>query len=397
MHSLVALISIVACSYVFSVEAHAVESVATATNRLMGIQEQIKRLRLNLQEAEGRAGKLQTQLATTEIEIGRINKQLREANHRKAEFGTRLSSLKNDQSATLKNLSKQRSTLICQLQMAYVIGKKEKVKLLLNQQDPSSIGRTMMYYQYITKSRAQQISRFNAALSTLQMQTDEINKETAKLHLLITHLKYDQQNLKRYQTQRNKVLIAQKQQINRQSESLNSVLKDEHRLQLLIKSLQMALADIPNDVSAYQPFAQSKGQLEWPVKGQIRNLFGKNRINHTDSLKWQGIVIESEIGQGVRAISSGRIAFSDWLPRYGLITIIDHGHGYMSLYGHNQSLYRSAGDWVETGDLIAIAGNSGGQESPGLYFEIRYRGKPLDPALWCSSGTQISATSPRKR
>lgn len=397
MNRLVALISIVVCSLVFSEKSLAVESFETATERLMGIQGQIKMLRLNLQKAEGRAGNLQNQLATTEIEIGRINNQLREANQRKAEMGARLSSLKSDQAAMLKILSKQRSVLIHQLQTAYVIGKQEKVKLLLNQQDPSSIGRTMMYYKYFTKSRALQISRFSATLSTLQTRSDSINKESEKLHLLIRRLKNDQQNLERVREQRNKVLIALKQEINHQSESLNSVLKDEHRLQHLIKSLQIALADIPNDVSTYQPFAQTKGQLVWPVKGRIRNLFGKNRSDRIKNLKWQGIIIESEVGQGVRAVASGRIAFADWLPRYGLLTIIDHGQGYMSLYGRNQTLYRSVGDWVEVGELIAEAGNSGGQESPGLYFEIRYRGKPLNPALWCSSGAQNVATDAGKR
>ena len=142
------------------------------------------------------------------------------------------------------------------------------------------------------------------------------------------------------------------------------------------------MADIPIAPGDNKPFKQQKGLLPWPVQGPFIARYGQSR-NRGD-LKWNGILIGSTYGTPVQAVSHGRIAFSDWLQGYGFITIVDHGDGYMSLYGHNESLFKQAGDWVAAGEIIATTGDSGGQPKPGLYFEIRSRGKPVDPYLWCS-------------
>jgi septal ring factor EnvC (AmiA/AmiB activator) len=148
-------------------------------------------------------------------------------------------------------------------------------------------------------------------------------------------------------------------------------------------SLGELLADIPNEPVEQQPFDQLKGKLPWPIKGSFSAQFGTVR-NQSD-LTWNGVIIDSAYNTPVRAISYGRVAFADWLQGYGFITIIDHNDGFMSLYGHNQELYKQAGDWVESGEVIATVGDSGGQNDSGLYFELRSQGKPIDPNQWCSS------------
>ena len=147
-------------------------------------------------------------------------------------------------------------------------------------------------------------------------------------------------------------------------------------------SLGELLADIPLGPSDSRPFKQQKGKLPWPASGAFLASYGEPRKQ--GGLKWNGVLISSKHGTPVRAISHGRIAFADWLQGFGFITIIDHGEGYMSLYGHNETLVKQAGDWVNAGEVIATSGDSGGQPMPGVYFEIRSRGKPVNPGNWCS-------------
>lgn len=138
--------------------------------------------------------------------------------------------------------------------------------------------------------------------------------------------------------------------------------------------------DIPA-LPTEKPFSKQRGKLYWPAKGKVKNLYDHWRS--VGKVKWQGNIIKAKEGAPVHTISNGRIAYSDWLRGYGLITIIDHGDGYMSLYGHNQTLLKEVGDWVENNEIIATVGSSGGLKSVGLYFEIRHNGKPSNPSRWC--------------
>ena len=151
-------------------------------------------------------------------------------------------------------------------------------------------------------------------------------------------------------------------------------------------SLGELLADIPQSPSDARPFKQQKGKLPWPTSGPFLATFGEPRKQ--GGLTWNGVLISAKHGTPVRAISHGRVAFADWLQGFGFITIIDHGEGYMSLYGHNETLVKQAGDWVDAGEVIATSGDSGGQPMPGVYFEIRSRGKPVNPSRWCSRGVR---------
>jgi septal ring factor EnvC (AmiA/AmiB activator) len=273
------------------------------------------------------------------------------------------------------------------------MGRQEQLKLLLNQQNPSLIGRTLVYYEYFNNSRTSQIDSVDETLETLQSLEKDINRKTHDLQNLSVRLQGQKQELESTRNQRHSVLSALNKELKQQDKTMNSLLDDEIELQRLLKYLETVLADIPAATQGYVPFSEAKGRLAWPIQGHVRNLFGTNRSNSVANLKWQGVIIESELGQDILAIADGQVAFSDWMPRYGLLIIINHGHGYMSLYGHNQSLYKSVGEWVEQGELIAKLGDSGGQATPGLYFEIRHNSKPLNPTAWCSSKVKMSKTS----
>jgi septal ring factor EnvC (AmiA/AmiB activator) len=148
------------------------------------------------------------------------------------------------------------------------------------------------------------------------------------------------------------------------------------------------LVDIPAEADGQQPFHSRKGKLRWPARGRLAQRFGAPR---SGGLRWRGVMIEAQEGGEVRAVSQGRIAFSDWMRGFGLLLIIDHGDGYMSLYGHNQTLYKEVGEWVDTGEVVALLGASGGRTESGLYFEMRHKGRPINPVHWCAGKPAASS------
>jgi len=381
------------CGCFITGNALASESFESATNQLQGVQKQIRELRTKMSESKGEAGRLQTRLALIEIEIGQVNKGLENTTRQLQAMRSKLRPLKQHKQQLLKDLLIQKQALANQLRAAYVMGRQEQLKLLLNQQNPSLIGRTLVYYEYFNNSRTSQIDSVDETLETLQSLEKDINRKTHDLQNLSVRLQGQKQELESTRNQRHSVLSALNKELKQQDKTMNSLLDDEIELQRLLKYLETVLADIPAATQGYVPFSEAKGRLAWPIQGHVRNLFGTNRSNSVANLKWQGVIIESELGQDILAIADGQVAFSDWMPRYGLLIIINHGHGYMSLYGHNQSLYKSVGEWVEQGELIAKLGDSGGQATPGLYFEIRHNSKPLNPTAWCSSKVKMSKTS----
>jgi septal ring factor EnvC (AmiA/AmiB activator) len=181
---------------------------------------------------------------------------------------------------------------------------------------------------------------------------------------------------------REQVLVQLNTQLDNQGGELKHLQTDEKQLQALVRSLQELLSDIPVEASQQKPFKALKGQLRWPARGQLVKRFGSLRGN--SGLKWQGVLIEAPEGGQVRAVSKGRVAFADWMRGFGLLLIIDHGDGYMSLYGQNEALYKEVGEWVDSGEVVATLGASGGQTEAGLYFEIRHNGHPVNPLSWCA-------------
>ena len=263
--------------------------------------------------------------------------------------------------------------------------------MLLNQQDPAQAGRAQEYFNYLNRARTEQIDSFLTTIEQQKQAEAKLQQTLIAQNRLLKEQKDKKRERQRQRLQRKKLLAELSNKINNQENTLSSLETSRGRIETLLKSLGELLADIPTSPSENQPFASRKGKLPWPVKGHFLGKFGQSKNN--GDLKWNGVLIEANHGTPIRVISHGRIAFSDWLQGFGFITIIDHSNGYMSLYGHSETLLKQTGDWVSAGDVIATAGDSGGQEQSGVYFEIRSRGKPVNPSLWCSSSAAHAISS----
>jgi septal ring factor EnvC (AmiA/AmiB activator) len=374
-----------------SVAATAQNGDDSATNtKLEQLRGQIQSLRQELDSDHRRKHNLQSQLRLTERHIGkvvallkRLKRQLRKQQRELKKLHTRRDGLQSD-------LQTQRVSLAQQIRAAYTIGQQEYVKILLNQQDPAAVSRTLTYYDYFNRARLTRIRSIDTSLAELQKLEEKIQTKTAKLERNQLEQSTEKAQLETTRGQRANVLAKLQQQILAKGERLSLMQEDERRLQRLLDSLATAPtegtqspseSELASEGTDHTPFHTLRGRLQWPSRGKLTTHYGSAR--KVGKLKWQGVTIKAPEGTEVRAISHGRVAFSDWLRGFGLLTIIDHGDGYMSLYGGNQSLFKEVGDWVELGEVIAGVGNSGGRKDSALYFEIRHNGKPTNPLKWC--------------
>jgi len=237
----------------------------------------------------------------------------------------------------------------------------------------------LQYYRYLNKARIRDIEALQKTLQELEQVEQQINSTTLELTQLEAQQKQQVDQQLALKSEQTEALKALKKDYQNQNTRLAQLRKDEQELQAIISSLQKTLEEFAPKQSL-NGLAQYKNKLNWPVKGSIQHRFGSNKFEN--KVKWNGIVINASSGQIVQSIHNGQVVFADWLRGFGLMVIIDHGQGYMSLYGQNESLLKSTGDWVEAGEPVATVGRSGGSTEPGLYFEIRYKGKPQNPVNW---------------
>ncbi|MCP4040573.1 MAG: peptidoglycan DD-metalloendopeptidase family protein [Gammaproteobacteria bacterium] len=348
---------------------------------LKELHSQISDVRKRLFKARSTENDTQRQLREAEIEIGRIATELRKLGKRLRFQTTRLTELQQERSDLLHGLSIQRRALGHQIRTAYIIGRQDYLKILLNQEDPALVGRSLTYHDYLNRARSKQITQLNSQLEQLASVEKAINRETEALRQLQSRNALNRERLETQQQARKTLLSRLGKEIQQENSRLKRLNENKRRLEQLLKELRQVLADIPTNLDQHKTFAQMKRRLPWPYAGKVRHRFGSRR--ELGNLKWQGMVISAAEGDTVKAVYYGRVAFADWLRGLGLLIILDHGNGFMSLYGHNQSLLKETGDWVEPGEPVATVGNSGGNNQPGGYFEIRHNGLPLNPALWC--------------
>jgi septal ring factor EnvC (AmiA/AmiB activator) len=277
---------------------------------------------------------------------------------------------------------RQREHLASEARTAYAMGRQQQVKLLLNQEQPSAVGRMLVYFGYFSRARLQRIEAISASLEQLRLVEESIARKTASLTDLRASQQRQSERLQEKKRARKQAVAGLSRELENQGGKLKRLKTNEQELQQLVSSLQELLVDIPVDASQQQPFKSLKGKLRWPTRGRLAKRFGSRR--GSAGLKWRGVMIEAAEGGDVRAVAQGRVAFSDWMRGFGLLVIIDHGDGYMSLYGHNQALYKEVGEWVDTGEVVAQLGASGGQSASGLYFELRHKGQPINPVRWCA-------------
>lgn len=348
--------------------------------QLKKLRSEIAELNRMLQNFRGERSKLQNSLRSSEVEIGEIQKRMRSIQQQLEQQQRELERL-NQQRDDLQSSRRQQAEQIArQVRGAYQLGRQHKIKVLLNQENPDTVSRALAYYDYFNRARGERIEAYIDLISELDHIEPRIRQQVDTLATAREQLQQQQLALVDARAQRQQNLARLEAAIQNKDQELKAKASDQAELEKLLSAMQETLANLqlPAD---YRPFAELKGKLRWPVDGRTAHRFGSAREG--SAIRWQGVTIQASEGETVKAIHNGRVVFADWFRGAGLLLILDHGNGYMSLYGHNQSLLREVGDWITTGEPIATVGNSGGNRQAGLYFEIRHNGQPTDPGQWC--------------
>lgn len=356
---------------------------ARERQRLEDLRREIGKLSDTLSGDRDRQAKLREELRKSETEIGRLSRTVRELEERRRVGAAELARLEEERKRADAELAGQRQALERQLVAAYAMGHESHLKIIFNQQDPSRLGRTLQYYEYFNQARIERMESFRVAAEGIAALRAGILEEQEKLEALRAERAQQLAALGEQRETRQRTLARLEHDITSRERRLEALREDERSLTALVDRLRETIRDLPPgfDLPGNASFASLKGKLPWPVQGKIAARFGTSR--EVERMNWRGTLIDAEEGAEVRSIHSGRVVFADWMRGFGLLVIVDHGGGYMSLYGHNQSLYKAVGDRVRAGEVIATVGSSGGQARPGLYFEIRHKGVPDNPAVWC--------------
>jgi septal ring factor EnvC (AmiA/AmiB activator) len=346
------------------------------TRKLNDVQQAIAKQESNIFKTNKSRSTLEQQLKRDDLAIAKAAKAISETNQLLRNTNKKIVALSKEKQKLAAEKIKQERLLAQQLRSAYTTGQHDYLKLVLNQDESKKVQRTIGYYQYLNKARLKEIDKFQATISQLMQVTTNHQEQITQLETLKASQQQQQQYLNKNKDKRSKTLVSLSQKLLTSKQQLAKLKAEEANLTAALKKLTVLIrAEV--DLAG---LSKLKRQLSWPVKGRISHSFGSRKQGY---LKWKGVLLSAPIGRQVQTIHNGTILFSDWLKGYGLLTVIDHGNGYMSLYAHNQTLLKAVGDRVETGEPIALVGQSGGQDQAGLYFEIRHQGKAVNPKLWC--------------
>jgi septal ring factor EnvC (AmiA/AmiB activator) len=325
-----------------------------------------------------RRGALQRELRAIERQVGAAAAKLDQATRDLAAEQKGLDALQRERKRRQELLARERGALAGQVKAAFVTGREERLKLLLNQQDPSQVGRMLAYYDRFNQTRSARIARVDAALAELDRISRDIEAKLAVLGGVKRARAGALAELTASRDRRKSVLAKVDADLAQRGRDITRLTRESERLRQLLESIGDVFVDAPESGPA-KPFASQRGKLPWPVRGRVLHRFGEPRVGR---LAWEGLLIESSAGAEVKSVAAGRVAFADWLPHYGLLVIVEHGDGWLSLYGHNQALYKQLGEWVQRGERLAVSGDSGGQQRAALYFEVRKGKEPQDPRKW---------------
>ncbi len=349
--------------------------------RLEQLHDQMQHIQAGLNKKQKRRSEAQQELKSTEKEIGRQNRELSKLDREITTQRQRIRVAKIQQGLNRNSLESQRKFMEKQIRLAYSIGRQERVKLLLNQQDPEMVGRLMVYHDYFNRRRAEQLNLIQTTLEKLQQAEREMLVEERKMQQLQGKKQHEKTALERNRKERKVLIASLNQDITSDGERLKELKRDEQRLQRLLAQIQRKAK--ANKQGQYlpkgSPFRTLKGKMRWPAEGRLKAHFGSAK---SGDMKWDGVFISAPEGREVKAVYDGKVVFADWLRGFGLMLILDHGDGYMTLYGHNQSLTKDEGDLVRADEVVATLGSSGGKEEPGVYFAMRYKGEPVNPEKW---------------
>ncbi len=384
---------------------------------LSELQQRLESLKKELDSSQEAHKDAADALKESEVAISAANKKLYEINQRQQENKKNLIKLESESNSTSATLEQQQKLLSSQLYQQYMHGQQSYVQMILQSEHPSEIARNVHYFSYIAKARAELINKIQGNLNRIS----KLNEETASALKEVAELKQKQmeerRTLESQKREKSKVVKTLSQQINSQRNEIKKLSRDEKRLSQLVERLariipakpktvktkkqknsttseniaedtpskETPIEGITNDATPSDEFTDAnfatlKGKLRLPVRGEVSNRFGASRED--SGISWKGLFIRAKEGADVKSVANGRIVFADWLRGFGNLVIVDHGSGYMSLYGNNQAVLKQVGETVHAGDAIASVGNSGGNASNGLYYELRRQSKPFDPLSW---------------
>jgi len=350
-----------------------------ARQKLDAVRAEIKAVTQQQRETEGERGDAARALREKETAVAAVAKDVHSLDEKLDAEQTQLDQLNARREKLEAALKSQREALGALLRSAYALGRNEELKLLLQQDDVAAIARVLAYHRYFQRARIGRIDQLSADLEQLAAVQDSIRQKTAELAATRDARSAEGAKLETERAERAVLVAELDAKLKEQGARVAALGKDEQALSDLLEKLRDVFADIPKQLSGAEPFTSMRGRMAWPVTGKIAIRFGATDDSGRRS---SGILVSAKTGTPVHAVSHGRVAFADWLRGYGLMIIVDHGDGYLSLYGCNETLLKDVGDWVSAGETIASSGESGGQKTPGVYFELRAKGQPVDPRPW---------------
>lgn len=380
--------------------AWAVSKAEKSKATLSDLQQRIESLKKELDSSQAQHAEAADELKKSEKAISEANRKLHELSQQHRQSQKSLEALQQQTAELEATVQQQRERIAAQLYQQYLHGRQSYLQIVLQQQDPNAVARELHYFSYVSRARAERIDAMQDNLSSLAKLNDETAAALERLEALKAAQEQERKELQAQKDERNKTLKKLSARIKSQRGEISKLKRDEKRLSQLVERLSRIVPKatrkrsgqpsgdkpiarnetLPSDAFDGGNFAALKGKLRLPVRGDVSNRFGAARED--TGVSWKGLFIKSEAGNEVKSIAGGVVVFADWLRGFGNLLIIDHGDDYMSLYGYNQALLKKVGDQVRGGDTVASVGNSGGSETPGLYFELRHRSKPFDPLSW---------------
>ncbi len=342
------------------------------------VRARISELKISMDKSAAARDRLTGELQEAEVVIASKRIRLQEL-ERERDYSARKKDALDTQLAEREaELDEESAELASQVRTAYMSGSQERIKLLLNQRDPATLGRLMAYYGYLNDYRAENIDAVTAHIRELAELRGQVAAEEARIAALARERYAELTELNTAQEERQALLASLREQLADEGREVERLAAQEEDLSRLIAELTSILSDYP--IRSEEPFSEHRGRLTWPVAGTLLHDFGQPRVS--DSVRWNGVVLGAPRGREVRSVYHGRVVFADWLAGMGLLVVVDHGESYMTLYGYNETLLKDTGDWVAPGDVIATVGDSGGQANSALYFEIRRGTQPINPRRW---------------
>ena len=363
-------------SFLLTISSSWAQEEGETEKELHQIQSQIKNRQAYLKEQMVSAQDLQNRLKAAELEISRLAQDIVVSERLIDDNQKEQNKLIKQKNVLMKKKEEQQALLAKQIRSAYMRGNHDYTKMLLNQEDAGKFERMLVYYQYLNNARLEEIDNFQNLVTQLLDVAKKLKASADNLKREKSNLEQQQIAMSSRQKDRENTLKAIQKSINNEAARIEQLQINEQNLFQAMEAARKSQELADQELVGLKPY---KGKLLKPADGRLRKLFGKRRQGQ---VRWKGVLIYGDAGSPVSAIHHGKVLFADWLRGFGLLVIVDHGNGYMSLYGQNQALLKQVGDRVEAGETIALLGQSGGQSQPSLYFEIRHKGSPVNPTRW---------------